>query len=60
MIYPDIGNTIGGLDKVKARLAEVLPEMWEEILVAHFEKLLNSMPNRVAAAIDPKGWYTRY
>jgi len=58
--YPDIGNTQGGLDKVKARLAEVLPEIWEEILEAYLEKLWKCIPDRVAAVIDMKGWYTRY
>jgi len=58
--YPDITNTKGDLDKVKARLAEVLPEIWEGIPEAYFEKLQNSVPNRVAAVIDAKGWYTRY
>jgi hypothetical protein len=38
----------------------VLPEIWEEILEAYFEKLWKSMPHRVAAVIDSKGWYTRY
>jgi transposase len=27
--YPDIGNTKGGPDKVKARLAEALPDIWD-------------------------------
>jgi transposase len=58
--YPDIGNTKGGPDKVKARLAEVLPEIWEEILDAYFENLRKSIPDRVAAVIDANGWYTRY
>jgi len=45
---------------VKARLAEVLPEIWEEIPEAYFETLGKGMPDRVAAVIDGKGWYTRY
>jgi len=43
---------------VKARLPEVLPEIWENIQEAYFEKLWKSMPNRVAAVLDAKGWYT--
>jgi transposase len=38
-IYPDIGNTKGAAEKVKARLAEVLPEIWKEIPEAYFENL---------------------
>jgi hypothetical protein len=48
------------LDKVKARLVELLPEIWEEILEAHCEKLSTGMPDQVAAVIYNKGWYTRY
>jgi transposase len=57
---PDIGNSKGGPEKEKARLAEVLPYIWEEIPEASFQKLWKSMPDRVAAVIDAKGWYTRY
>jgi len=35
--YPDIGNTIGGLDKVKPTMAEVLPEIREKIPEAYFD-----------------------
>jgi len=30
--YADVGNSIGGAEKVNARLAEVLPKIWKEIL----------------------------
>jgi transposase len=58
--YPNIANTPGGPGKVKARLAEVLPEIWDTIPAELFESLYKSMPDRVAAVIDAKGWYTRY
>jgi hypothetical protein len=45
---------------VKARWAEVHPEMLQEIPGAYIEKLWKSIPDRVAAVIDAKGWYTRY
>jgi hypothetical protein len=45
---------------VKARLGEVLHEIWEEMPEAYFEKLWKSMPDRVAALIDGNGWYTWY
>ena len=58
--YPDIANTPGGPDAVRARLAEVLPEAWEAIPESVFESLWRSMPSWVAAVIAAKGWYTRY
>jgi transposase len=58
--YPDIGNTPGGPDKVRKKMSKVLPEVWQTIPPEFFEKLWMSMPDRVAAVIDAKGWYTRY
>jgi transposase len=49
--YTEIGKKKGDLDKVKARLVELLPEIWEEILEAHCEKLSTGMPDQVAAVI---------
>ncbi|KAF8241429.1 hypothetical protein K440DRAFT_572032, partial [Wilcoxina mikolae CBS 423.85] len=57
--YPNIGDTPGGPDEVKAKLAEVLLKVWEKIPEHHFEKLWKSMPNRVQAVIEAKGWYTK-
>jgi len=58
--YPDLINYPGGLNKVKAKLAEVLPHCWEKIPSKQFKALWGSMPLRVQAVIDAKGWYTRY
>jgi len=37
-----------------------LPKIWEELPQSVFEKLWKSMPDRVQAVIDAKGWYTHY
>lgn len=58
--YPGIADTRGGPKAVKKRLREVLPLVWETIPPEFFEKLWRSMPHRVAAVIEAKGWYTRY
>lgn len=58
--YPDILDTKGGPEKVRDRLAEVLPHVWATIPDTFFEKLWKSMPSRVAAVIEAKGWYTKY
>ena len=58
--YPDILNTKGGPARVRARLAEVLPQVWETIPDSFFEKLWLSMPDQVAAVIEAKGWQTKY
>ena len=44
---------------MKARLAEVLPLCWDKIPETQFEKLWKSMPDRVQAVIEAKGWQTK-
>jgi transposase len=58
--YPQIKDTPGGPDKVRERLAEVLPLVWDTIPEEFFEKLWRSMPDRVAAVIEAREWYTKY
>jgi len=58
--YPDIASTPGGPQKVKEKLAETLPLVWETIPSEFFEQLWRSMPDQVQAVITAKGWYTRY
>jgi len=41
-------------------LAEIRPQVWEEILEGYIEAMLDSMPDRVQVVIDARGWYTRY
>jgi len=58
--YPDIATTAVSPKKVKEWLATVLPEVWETIPLDFFENLWRSMPSRVQAVLDTKGWYTQY
>ena len=58
--YPRIGDTPGGKEAVKKRLAEVLPLVWETIPEEFFEKLWKSMPDRVSAVLEARGGYTKY
>ena len=59
--YPNIAMTPGGPAKVRAHLEEVLPKIWRKEIAGEFlESLWKSMPKRVAAVIEVKGWYTKY
>lgn len=58
--YLKIGDTRGGKEAVKKRLAEVLPLVWDTTPEEFFEKPWRSMPDRVTAVIEAKGWYTKY
>ena len=59
-MYPDVVNLRGSPQTIQRRLAEILPQVWEEIPEGYFEAMLDSMPDRVQAVIDARGWYTRY
>ena len=59
-MYPDVVNLRGCPQTIQRRLAEILPKVWEEIPEGYFEAMLDSMPDRVQAVIDARGWYTRY
>jgi hypothetical protein len=56
--YPDLIDYPGGPEKVKAKLAKVLPLCWEKILLKQFQALRRSMPSRMKAVIDAKGRYS--
>ena len=58
--HPYIANMAGGADAVRAKLVEVLPEMWNLIPQELLRKLVESMPRRIKAVIAAKGWYTKY
>lgn len=59
--YPTIKDTPGGVPQVKRVLSDVLPKVWDQhVLPECLEALVESMPKRVAAVIDAKGWQTRY
>ena len=51
-MYPDVVNLRGSLETIQWRLAEILPQVWEEIPEGCFEAMLNSMPDRVQAIIN--------
>ena len=58
--YPWIGEYLGGPQKVKKKLTEILPRCWEKIPPKQFEALWRSMLDRVQAVIEAKRWYRRY
>lgn len=58
--YSDIKDTPGGTEKVKARLAEVLPLVWDSIPEEFLDKLWRLMLARVEVVIEARGWYAKY
>ena len=58
--YPLIGDYPVRPRGVRRKLAEILLLCWEKIPPKQFEALWRSMPDRVQAVIEAKGWYSRY
>jgi len=59
--YPNIQNTKGVPDTVRRCLAEAIDMVWTQdgegdLLESQWE----SIPRRVAAVLEAKGWYTMY
>ena len=58
--FPDTYALRGGPERVQAALAERLQVIWGELEAHVFDRLIFSMPARIQALYDTKGWYTRY
>lgn len=42
------------------RLCEAAVEVWEQFEVELLDQLVESMPRRIEAIVNAKGWYTKY
>jgi uncharacterized protein YukE len=63
MIYqldPDIENYQGSIGDLKDRFNDLIECAWEGLGQEYFDKLIESMPRRIQAVIEAKGWYTKY
>jgi hypothetical protein len=60
MRYPDTKECLGGPPAVKRMLEEQLTTVWVDIGPEVMDRLVKSMPRRVAALIEARGWYTKY
>ena len=58
--FPDTPDLPGGPEVVQHALAERLAIVWADIGPDTMNALIDSMPRRVQALIDAKGWYTKY
>lgn len=59
-VRPDIEQVGGDADSVQDALWDALERVWHLVDEDLLEKLVDSMPRRVAACIAAEGWYTRY
>src|SRR6267154_726975 len=54
-LYPESDDWDLTKEDVKDKMATVLPECWKAIDAKYFDKLVESMPDRVAAVAKAKG-----
>jgi hypothetical protein len=58
-LYPELTNMGTGEEDIQA-LERALVEAWKAIPSEIFQACIDSMPERVAAVIEAKGWHTKY
>ena len=58
--HPNLPTVSGGALKVKEAIGKALIECWDALGDEVFDRLIESMPRRVAAVIKAEGWYTKY
>ena len=58
--YPDTATLRGSPQYIRQRITERAQEVWWSIGEEVLDRLIDSMPHRVQALIDARGWYTKY
>ena len=58
--YPDTAALTGSPQRIKALLCQRLNEVWWNIGAEVLMSLVESMPQRVEAVLQAKGWYTEF
>lgn len=56
---PEIDSFQGTKDELHRRFSDLIERAWEELGQDLFDRLIQSMDNRINAVIEAKGWYTR-
>jgi transposase len=59
-MFPDIINAKGETEQDRKNVEEALSKAWDALPDSLFESLIESMPRRIEACIEAKGWHTKY
>lgn len=57
--HPELAGMTSN-NQAKQRLCEAAIESWEQLEDDLLNKLIDSMPRRIAAVVSARGWYTKY
>lgn len=59
-MYPDMWKEKGPKHIIRRRIEAGILRCWELIPSSYFDRLVESMPDRIEAVIASEGWYTKY
>jgi transposase len=59
-LIPHIESITGTETEIRSYLTKAIEQAWEKLGQDYFDRLIHSMPNRVAALLEANGWYTKY
>ena len=59
-MFPEVINAKGESEEDQKNLEEALKAAWLAIPDSFFDVLVESMPARIQACIEAKGWHTKY
>ena len=59
-MYPKVMKNNSESDEARTELEEALQSAWNALPDSLFEGLVESMPRRIQALLDAKGWHTKY
>ena len=59
-MYPEVMKNTSESEEARTELEQALQSAWDALPDSLFELLIESMPRRVQALIDAKGWHTKY
>jgi hypothetical protein len=59
-MFPEVMANSGTTEEDIKQLEEALKAAWNALPDSLFESLVQSMPRRIAACIEAKGWHTKY
>ena len=59
-MYPEIMKNTSETEEARTELEQTLQSAWDALPDSLFESLIESMPRRIQALLDAKGWHTKY
>ena len=59
-MFPNIMTNTSQSEEAITELGKALQQAWDAIPEDFFESLIESMPRRIQACLNNKGWHTKY